>query len=246
MKSNLLKGAASTLMLLSLSNSSFALPVSVFTGRFQFYDNQGQLLFTDNNVTGLFDIDNAQGYFEGGTDFMGSPWRADVAQMMQWNGTPGDGSVETKQFQWTTETWLLNDQQVQCKVAVGIDDCQPFQSAGGALLSSVTNSYTFSLTEGQFAGGVFIDWGGYVDIPVVSAMQIADVTSNVMTMASIDTDHDGTPGTASIEDPFAGSTWSFDGQQVFDTTAVPVPPALWLFASGVAGLSLGGLKRRRE
>ncbi|VAW58382.1 hypothetical protein MNBD_GAMMA11-2997 [hydrothermal vent metagenome] len=242
MKKILLKNIILAFVLISGIEMANALPVSEFTGRFEFYE-QGELLFTDTKVAGVFDIDNGQGFFESSVDFQGASWRADIAEMIQWTGVSGSGAIEEKRFSWNTETWLVNNVQFECRVSFELDGCVAYRDSGGELLSSEQSSYSFSLSEGQFAGGVFIDWGEYTDIPVLSAMQIISLEGNILTVGSIDTDFDGIPGTALLDAPFLGATWSFDGQQ--DFSVVPVPGAVWLFISGFAGLMLTGLKRKQ-
>lgn len=232
-------------VLLLCSNIAHALPTSTFTGHYEFYDENGNLTFTDNNLWGRFDIDNAQGYFDSSIEFEGDMWHADVAEMIPWTGIPGSGTVEYKNFSWMTQTWQVNGNEFECRVSKEIDGCAQYRQSGGTLVSSVENAYEFALTEGQFAGGVFLDWGEYIDIPILSAMQVISFDGNIMRVGSIDTDHDGIPGTALLESPFTGVTWSFDGQQEFDSvSSVPLPPAIWLFLTGLSSFLYLGSGRK--
>lgn len=56
----------------------------------------------------------------------------------------------------------------------------------------------------------------------------------------LDTDNDGTPGTALVGGPFPGFTMAIEGI----TSPVPVPAAVWLFGSGLLGLL--SVARRRS
>lgn len=217
--------------------------VSRFTGRFEFYDEAGVLQFEDPNISGIFDIPNSEGFFESGIDFRGSPWRADLVAMYQWDGVPGSGTSETNVFSWVTETWQRDGQAITCKISGALDGCIDLRDSGAKKISSRDYSYTFRLQETQFAGVVFIDWAEYRDIVVLSAMQVLDFADDILTVGSIDTDMDGIPGSALVEAPFAGSTWSFDGQQ--DFSIVPLPAAVWLFVSGGLGMFLSARVGRR-
>jgi len=220
--------------------------VSRFAGRFEFYDEAGVLQFEDPNISGIFDIPNSEGFFESSIDFRGSPWRADLVAMYQWDGVPNSGTSETKVFSWVTETWQRDGQAVSCKISGALDGCVDLRNSGAEKISSRDYSYAFSLQETQFAGIVFIDWAEYNDIVVLSAMQVLGFAGDILTVGSIDTDMDGIPGSALVEAPFAGSTWSFDGQQ--DFSVVPVPAAVWLFTTGGLGMFLfaSGARIRRD
>lgn len=72
------------------------------------------------------------------------------------------------------------------------------------------------------AVGLYHDWLLQVDVPVLA---VFDMNGN-----PVDTDNDGLPGTAMIPGLFSGSSSTYTG------TVVAIPPAIWLFGSGLLGL----------
>lgn len=70
-----------------------------------------------------------------------------------------------------------------------------------------------------------------------------EITATGFSVTSIDTDNDGTPGTAMNNGVFPGWTFAFSGDFV-GVPEVPVPAAVWLFGSGLLGLL--AVARRRK
>lgn len=60
----------------------------------------------------------------------------------------------------------------------------------------------------------------------------------IFDLVSVDGDGDGTPGIVMIDGPFIGFSANFNLQ------AVPIPPAVWLFGSGLLGLV--GMARHKK
>ena len=85
---------------------------------------------------------------------------------------------------------------------------------------------------GQIGGHILFDWGPSLNNDIVNVWDVNTV-GGITTYTSTDIDGDGTPGIGSID----GSTASVGLSINYDfTTAVPIPPAIWLFGSGLLGL----------
>lgn len=100
-------------------------------------------------------------------------------------------------------------------------------------------SYNFTVDAGQIGGHILLDSGATANIDVINVWDISTV-DGVMTFTSADIDGNGIRGIGMIDGPYINFSMNFDF-----STAVPVPPALWLFGSGLAGLGLmGGASRK--
>lgn len=92
----------------------------------------------------------------------------------------------------------------------------------------------------QWGGHFLIDWGASQNMDSVNVWDVSTDLSGTIHLASTDPDGDGILGTPMEDGPFIGFSWSFD--LTLTPQTVPVPPALWLFGSGLIGLV--GMARR--
>ena len=242
------KTAIAAALLMAASGAAQANVWTLTGGTFEFWDASGTLADTHNDVNGTFDLDAQTGAFTTSTPFNGLIWTTDINQMMF---APNDGTTVNASYAWTTETWFIGGAAVTCRISGSIDNCVDENASGGLFLGSTTDSYSFTLSDGQMAAGVFFDWSTNQDIPVLAVMQVVaqgvDANGNpTMDFVSVDADNDGVPGVAMATDPFPGQTPSFSGTLVCQdcTAPVPVPAAVWLFGSGLLGLA--GVARRRK
>lgn len=226
-----------------------------YTGTMVFYDAGGNVVTTDTNVTGAFDMSGMDpaipglGSFTTTQPFFDFLWSADVAQFFFYDTDVG-GSQD---FSYTTDeitTYYTTGDPTVCSEVTGSSTCttDPLRTVAFAPPATTTN-YDFVLTNpGQFGAGVFFDWSVNDDIPVLSVMQITNnpLVDGFMNVVSVDIGDgpldagDGTPGTAMLTAPFPGQQPSFSGIM----TPVPVPAAVWLFGSGLLGLV--GVARRKK
>jgi len=102
-------------------------------------------------------------------------------------------------------------------------------------------SYDYTLSAGQLAVGLYMDWGVNQDIAILAIFDCGVGTAGSF-CSSVDTDGIAPLGTAMQNGPFAGDniTFAFEGT----VSAVPIPAAVWLFGSGLIGLV--GLARRKS
>ena len=163
------------------------------------------------------DFTSKTGRMVPGAKFNGVPWIADVVDIRTYDGAIGDtngGAVQNETFVWQTESWFINGAAVTCRKSASIDGCIDENASGGLFLGTTTDSYTYTLSEGQFAMHLFFDWSapGNVDIPVLAVYEITgiDTDGNIITTA-VDSDADGSPGHAMATDPFPGQTPAFSG-----------------------------------
>lgn len=105
---------------------------------------------------------------------------------------------------------------------------------------NTNGSATAALADGDayFAKGQGANWGSYA-----SFSSLANVGSSQQFWYIATSD--ATPTGAATVKPFTGATWKMntDGSLVYEVAAVPIPAAVWLFASGIVGLV--GVARRR-
>ena len=100
-------------------------------------------------------------------------------------------------------------------------------------------SYNFTVDEGQVGGHILLDSGATTNIDVINVWDLNTV-NGAMTFTSADIDGNGIRGIDMIDGPYINLSVNFDF-----STAVPIPPALWLFGSGLVGLGLTGGARRK-
>ena len=96
--------------------------------------------------------------------------------------------------------------------------------------------------DGTYSGVLNFDW----NVNLFSAdilWEITETGSGIASVVTLDGDLDGLPGTAFTEGPFTGFSMIVDGNLIKQQAPVPVPAAVWLFASGVIGLF--GFSRRK-
>lgn len=93
-------------------------------------------------------------------------------------------------------------------------------------LSFVINSDTTISITGDFL------WTNYNGLTTSSFSQLSQTLGANGDIVAIDGDGDMIKGNALIDGPFAGYTLYLEGE----LTAVPVPAAVWLMASGLLGL----------
>ena len=232
-----------TLLLQAVGGASASTTHTMTNGSFDFYDATGTFASesSHNNVVGAFDLVNGTGQLTSPTFFSGTTWVADVAEMDHWGGVPDSGEVENHSFSWATETWFIGGTTTTCRVTVNIDSCVDENASGGLLIGTTTDSYNFTLNEGQFAAGLFFDWSTSADIPILSVWNIVSTDMDgSLTVESVDSDGDGTPGTAMMSGPYPGQTLAISGV----LSPVPVPAAVQLFGSGL--IALIGVSRRKK
>ena len=133
--------------------------------------------------------------------------------------------------------------------------------AGGSMTSATPffgftwTAHDFVMTanmDGTVTAQIPFDWGAPLgtscgvancDIPVVAVFSMTPTaTPGEFSVATLDGDGTGTPGTAMTAGPFVGFSPTFSGTATMQ--AVPVPAAVWLFGSGLVGLA--GVARRRK
>jgi hypothetical protein len=100
-----------------------------------------------------------------------------------------------------------------------------------------------AVDENQWGGHFLIDWGSVgINMDSVNVWDVSTDLSGTIHLASTDPDGDGILGTAMVDGALIGYSWSFD--LTLAPQAVPVPPAVWLFGSGLLGLT--GIARRKK
>ena len=93
--------------------------------------------------------------------------------------------------------------------------------------------FNITVGAGQLGGHILWDWSVNTDIDIVNVWDVSTV-GGVTTYTSTDIDGNGIPGIGFIDGPFATVPFSAN----FDySTAVPIPAAIWLFGSGLLGLT---------
>jgi hypothetical protein len=91
----------------------------------------------------------------------------------------------------------------------------------------------------------FWDWGVNVNQAIEWDWMLQALPGGATSLTLLDTDGDGTPGTALTSGPFPGFTMAIEGIATLAPVPVPVPAAMWLFGSGLLGL-FGVAKRRNR
>ncbi len=244
--------AVGAILSVGVATSANASHLYTFAGTMNFYDAIGDLGHTDTTVVGDFNLAGTGtgvslfGTFESVTPFFGYSWTADVDMMFnaQTNG------LGAQSYSWTNKTFTDiaggTYQQVTCKQGMTINGCSGVDPTW-LNTANEDNSYSFSFTNmGQMAAGTFFDWSVNDDIAVLAVFQ-ASPNATGFDVASVDSDMDGTPGTAMNNGPFNGQTPQFSGAMTCQDCApppIPVPAAVWLFGSGLIGLV--GVARRRK
>ena len=95
-------------------------------------------------------------------------------------------------------------------------------------------------SDGTYDGSLLFDWSSTINKPLNFLWEITDHGNGTATVMTLDGDADGYPGITITDGIFAGSYPILNGT----LTAVPVPTAVWLFASGLIGLT--GIARRTK
>ena len=150
--------------------------------------------------------------------------------------------------QWTADQQAWFDTHSSTVTWAGTGSTYNTTDANGAF------SYTFHLTGNQVAAGVFFDWSGSNNIPVLTIYDCPVSGGGACTGASLPMQ----------TLPFLGQQPSFNGSTTCDVSAglndsnwddsstgdscasevVPVPAAAWLLGSGLLGLV--GVARRKK
>ena len=220
-------------------------------GTFQFYDASGaeSVLDAHSDVQGTFDMVNGTGGLTTSTPFTAALWTADIAETTQWGAT---SPVENHSFTWTMKRYLNGTtfSTATCNISGNLDGCAAYEAS--PLWSQIgieTNSYDYTLSEGQFAFGIFFDWSINTDITVLSVFQIDNVDTNgVMTVSAVDSDNDGAPGTAmwwkyatqaDVDADFTGETVL--GAVIGCTGCGPFPKQTPVFSGTIAPVSPANL-----
>lgn len=111
-------------------------------------------------------------------------------------------------------------------------------AGGTSPAPGTTFSYSFTLGANQYAAGLYFDWSVNTNIPVLA---VFERVGNTLSVVPVDSDGDGSPGTAMVTSPFPGQTAAFSGVIVPE---VPVPAAAYLLGSGLLGVI--GVARRKK
>jgi len=94
--------------------------------------------------------------------------------------------------------------------------------------------YEFTVPEGSWGGNIDFAWGASAGADV---FVVWSADGNTV----LDVDGDGIPGAAMVDGPFPGFSIGFSPGPAY--SVVPIPAAVWLFASGLVGLA--GMAKRR-
>jgi len=227
-----------SMMLQSYSLQSSASSYTMENAALDLYDSEGtHFILNYEMLGGAIDFDNQTGFF----DFARPPSHnitvyTDIVEIDQWGGVSGSGDTESHDFTWTTNRYWAGTELVSCNISLGYNGCIDENESGLLLFDQENYSYDFTLSEGQFSLGLFMDWSTNEDIPTLNILQSTHVDINgVITFESVDSDNDGAPGHQMLTAPFVNQTVALSGVLV-PVSAVPVPASLWLFVSGLLGL----------
>jgi hypothetical protein len=91
---------------------------------------------------------------------------------------------------------------------------------------------------GQVGGHILFDWNGSYNIDMINVWNVSGNSYTSTAVSSNAGNCGALPGAAMIDGPFPG----FCGN--FDFHVVPIPAAVWLFGSGLVGLT--GASRRKK
>jgi len=196
-----------------------------------------------NDVIAVLDFTAGTGTLDTNTSFNGATWHADVGEMFFYDGVAG-GTFQTFTYTWTdVQMWDgVNIFDIyNCRRSLKVNGCASQEALGWIDGTNTPASYTFNLSEGQFALGLFFDWTTNADIPVLAAFNITSIdASGNITATSIDTgdgaddganggtagdgflDGDGVKGTKMLVGPFPGQTPAFDGTFTVATNDAPI------------------------
>jgi hypothetical protein len=95
---------------------------------------------------------------------------------------------------------------------------------------------------GQWGGHLLLDWSYSNNIDVLNVWDVTTNPSGAIILTSTDPDGDGVLGIPMVDGPFIAFSWSYD--LVLTPQPIPIPPALWLFGSGLLGLI--GISRHKK
>lgn len=115
--------------------------------------------------------------------------------------------------------------------------------ADGSTHCTAPAPLSMTVDENQWGGHFLIDWGSVgINMDSVNVWDVSTDLSGTIHLASTDPDGDGILGTPMVDGALIGYSWSFD--LTLAPQVVPVPPAVWLFGSGLLGLI--GISRRKN
>jgi len=228
MKMNMLKSSIYIALLAAGSAQAadtYSLPGTT-TGNFDFYDKSGtyQASSSHTDVSGSINFTTGSGQLTTATPFTGGIWVADIGEMFFYDGAVGGA---TQNFTFDIDYKLGQDADfntVNCSVSANFDGCTGFLVTE---FVSTPVQYTFTLSEGQFAFGMYFDWTTSNDIPVLAVFDTTSIAvDGKITVTAVDSDSDGSPGTAMLVGPFPGQTPAFSGVFTAETNDAPITDAV--------------------
>jgi len=122
----------------------------------------------------------------------------------------------------------------------GIATFNPVNFFGQTLSFHDVNMSSFKLGPTNVTGQ--FDWGSTINTPFSLQWDVTGNNNGGFTMTTVDNNGDGIPGTPMLSGPFVGKSFAIDGI----ASPVPLPAAIWLFGTGLAGLFGMTVSRQRR
>jgi len=117
----------------------------------------------------------------------------------------------------------------------------------GSINCTAPSPITADIGAGQWGMHGLYEWTTTSNIDLVNVWDVSVGPGGVISLSVIDSDGDGVLGVAEVDGAFIdslGDGFSIALDLTLTPTAVPIPPALWLFGSGLLGLI--GMARRKK